>query len=37
MRRRIETGFSDRAVADLEKAIDQNATAVEFGRGSVNL
>lgn len=30
VRRRIETGLSDRAVADLEKALDQNATSVEF-------
>lgn len=30
LRSQIETGLSDRAVADLERAIDQNATAVEF-------
>lgn len=30
VRRQIETGLSDRAIADLEKAIDQNTASVEF-------
>jgi wobble nucleotide-excising tRNase len=30
MRRRLETSLSDRAIGDLERTLDQNATSVEF-------